>query len=139
MDIFLGIIVILFAHFVADFVFQPHYIASTKSYSISALIQHIIIYALSFYIIFGIAWYPLYYLMEIKIAAQVWLQLTIGITVVNSLLHYFIDFFTSKITKYFWDKKDYHNFFVVIGFDQLLHLSLLVFSYAQMLNNFQYI
>lgn len=139
MSIFLVIIVLLFAHFVADFIFQPHYIASTKSTSISSLIQHIIIYFFTLFIIFGIAWFPLYYLAEMKITAQIWLQFTIGITVVNSLLHYFIDFFTSKVTKYFWNKQDYHNFFVVMEFDQLLHVGLLIYSYADMLKNFKYI
>lgn len=139
MEIFFGVLVILIAHFVADFIFQSHYLAINKSSSVWALIQHIIIYALSFYIIFGLSWYPLYYILNINITAQTWLQLTIGITVVNSLLHYFTDFFTSKLTRYFWNKKDYHNFFVIIGFDQLLHTGLLIYSYIEMLQNFNYV
>jgi len=139
MEIFIGIILILIAHFVADFIFQPHFIAVSKSYNIKHLIYHIIIYALAFFIIFGLSWYFMFYIIGFTITAEVWLQMAFGITIVNSVLHYIIDYFTSNISGYFWKKQDYHNFFVIIGFDQLLHISLLIISYAEMLHNFNYI
>lgn len=139
MEIFIWIILLLVAHFVADFIFQPHYIAISKSYDIKNLIYHIIIYALAFFIIFGLSWYFMFYIIGITITAEIWLQMTFGITIVNSILHYIIDYFTSNVSGYFWKKKDYHNFFVIIGFDQLLHVSLLIISYAEILHNFNYI
>lgn len=47
----------------------------------------------------------------------------------NGILHLFIDLTTSQFTGYFWKKKDTHNFFVVIGFDQFLHTSIIVLTY----------
>jgi hypothetical protein len=41
--------------------------------------------------------------------------------VINGALHFVVDFFTSKITSSLWGKKELHNFFAVIGFDQLIH------------------
>ena len=41
--------------------------------------------------------------------------------VVNGALHFVTDAITSRITGYFWAKNDAHNFFVVIGFDQMIH------------------
>jgi hypothetical protein len=35
--------------------------------------------------------------------------------------HTIIDGITSKINAYLWNKNDRHNFFTMIGFDQLLH------------------
>lgn len=139
MEIFIGILIILIAHFVADFMLQTHYMASQKSENVWILVQHIITYTLAFFIIFGSSWYLFYYFFEPITTADIWLKLTIGISLVNGILHYLIDFFTSKVTKYLWRKKAYHNFFVVIGFDQLLHTGLLIFSYMQMLQNFGHI
>ena len=39
--------------------------------------------------------------------------------------HLLIDFISSKITKYLWNKGERHWFFVVIGLDQALHLTVL--------------
>lgn len=139
MEFFIAVIALLLAHFISDFMLQTHYMSTKKSESISALTQHIVTYTLAFFIIFGTSWYFLYFFFGLGIPASIWLKITIGISIVNGIFHYFIDFVTSKITKYLWNKKQYHNFFVIIGLDQLLHTSLLVISLAQMLQNFKYI
>jgi hypothetical protein len=43
--------------------------------------------------------------------------------------HFATDYVTSRISKKFFDAKDYHNGFVVVGFDQVLH-------YVQLLATF---
>lgn len=139
MDLFIGVILILVAHFIADFVFQPHYIAISKSENVLNLVAHIVIYVFSFFIIFASSWYVMFYMFQTTIPANIWLQMTALILIINGILHYIIDYMTSQATKCFWNKKDYHNFFVVIGFDQLLHTGLLIYSYAEMLRNFNYI
>ena len=42
------------------------------------------------------------------------------------MFHWVTDFLTSRIGKPFWDKGDFHNGFVVVGFDQVLHYIQLV-------------
>lgn len=48
-----------------------------------------------------------------------WMVLAWGLF--NGLAHWLTDFVSSRITKKLWELKDYHNFFVVIGLDQLCH------------------
>jgi hypothetical protein len=134
MEIFFGVLLILMAHYVGDFVFQSRDIATKKSESIGALSIHILIYSMTVFIILFIG----LYFMEIVASLHV-IQMAVGITIVNGLFHYIIDFFTSKINAYFWKAKKIRNFWLTIGFDQLLHTSLLVYCYAEMLGNFGYI
>jgi hypothetical protein len=45
---------------------------------------------------------------------------------VNGGLHFATDFVTSKITSRLWDQQREHLFFVMLGFDQLVHQVTLV-------------
>ena len=94
-------------HFVADFVFQSNYVAQNKSKSNVVLLKHVVIYSLPF-ILFG----------------------SVIFVIINMLLHFCIDYCTSRMTSKLWAKGDVHNFFVVIGFDQFLHLCCLVLTYS---------
>jgi hypothetical protein len=41
--------------------------------------------------------------------------------------HFVIDGITSRLSHYFWEvRDDRHNTFVVIGFDQFLHVAIIV-------------
>ncbi len=40
---------------------------------------------------------------------------------INTVLHFAVDFYSSKATKYYSGNSDWHNFFVIIGLDQLIH------------------
>ena len=91
-------LLILFLHWVFDFCFQSNEQAQNKSESLDALTSHVLIYTFFLSIVFG----PIY-------------------GAVNGILHFVTDYNTSKWTKKLSDKKDWHNFFVVVGFDQLLH------------------
>lgn len=104
------ILTILIIHFLADFVFQSSQMATGKSKSVKWLSIHVGVYGLvtllsaflismkldSFY--YGFSW---------------WMA--------NVALHFVVDFFTSKITSRLWEQKNMRLFFVMIGFDQLLH------------------
>lgn len=96
---------VLFIHWVADFICQSDYMAKNKSSSIKALGLHIFVYTLIM-CIFGVKF-----------------------AVINGLIHFIVDFITSRITKKLWLKQDVHNFFVVIGLDQLIHVCTLIYTF----------
>lgn len=43
--------------------------------------------------------------------------------------HTLIDYFTSRATKRYFDAGNYHNGFVVVGLDQILHYAQLILLY----------
>ena len=81
---------------------------NNKSSSIKWLSIHVLIYTLI--LLVGVS--PL--LIEHKTFIIKWV-------IVNGILHWITDFFTSKISKYFYLKNDLYHFWVIIGLDQLLH------------------
>lgn len=99
------IFVILLLHFISDFIFQSDEMAKNKSTSVKWLTIHVLIYSILFTI-----YNPIY-------------------GIVNGLLHWVIDYFSSKVTSYLWKNGQVHNFFAVIGLDQLLHYVCLFLTY----------
>lgn len=117
-----NIMVILFAHWIADFVFQPDEIAKNKSKDIIALLTHIFIYSAVTLGIFLIMFHTIPFGM------------VCAFTILNSLLHFLTDYITAPIVSNCFKIQDHHNAFVVIGFDQLVHL-LCLFTTAMILFN----
>lgn len=99
------IMLIVWLHFVADFFLQSEKMALNKSKKIKYLLQHCFVYSLPF-LVFGLTF-----------------------SIMTFCLHFLIDFITSKCTNYFWNKEQVHWFFVVIGFDQAIHYTLLFLTY----------
>ena len=102
------IIYLLLVHWLADFVFQSNYMAQNKSKNIKALGYHSFIYTL---------------VLFVATIAGGWLWAT-----VNGILHFIIDYFTSKINTSLLEEKRTHGFFVSVGFDQFLHISILLLT-----------
>lgn len=96
------ILALIWMHLVADFVFQTDKVATTKGKDNSVLVQHVFIYSLPFTVFGG------------------WFAIT------NFILHFIVDWCSSRIASYFWQKGDRHNFFLTIGVDQALHMTCLV-------------
>lgn len=96
------IYLIIIIHWIADFIFQTDKMAVNKSTSFKWLTSHVLAYS-SFLLMFG----PLY-------------------AIVNGIAHFITDAISSRLTSYFWKKQDRHNFFVIIGLDQALHLIVLI-------------
>ena len=97
----INVLLIVWIHFVSDFILQSDIMAINKSKNVKYLLLHCFIYSLLF-LVFG------------------W-----EFSLIAFLSHFIIDFFTSKLTSYLWQKEKRHWFFCTIGFDQALHLTVL--------------
>ena len=106
------ILVALAIHWVFDFVLQSNWMATNKSKSNVALGAHVGIYTCGMALLAVIALGP-----------------TVGailFTLINGAFHFGVDYCTSRVTSHLWQKTDVHNFFVVVGFDQLIHATTLI-------------
>ena len=99
------IVILIWMHFIADFVLQSDKMANSKSSSNKWLLIHVSIYTLPF---FWFGW---------------------QFAVINGVAHFMTDFVTARATSYLWKKEERHWFFVVIGLDQALHMTALMLSY----------
>jgi membrane-bound metal-dependent hydrolase YbcI (DUF457 family) len=107
------VLAIIVIHYIADYICQTHWMAINKSSNNYALLSHTLLYSLCWIILPWITINPMFLLF-------------IPITFI---CHTITDYFTSRKVKYFFDKKDFHNGFVVIGFDQVLHYFQLFLTY----------
>ena len=110
----INLVIVLLVHWIADFCLQTSWQANNKYKDIKALSGHCVIYTIfitSMFIVMSGVWY---------------IGLIVGL--LNGVLHMLIDSITSKITHKLYELNHYHNFFCVIGFDQFLHLSILITS-----------
>ena len=105
----LFIIAILIAHWVGDFVLQSHQMSVTKSSNNYILLVHSVVYTIPIVITCIIVGIPY----------SIFIYLLIAIS------HFIVDWCTSRVTKNLWERKSIHNFFVVIGADQAIHLIIL--------------
>lgn len=115
----------LFAfHWVADFICQTDWMATNKSKNWGALTLHVFTYSVVMMVLSG---------GYLTIANTIHPQLIIGFIVafgiVTFITHFITDAITSRITSYLWMKGDRHNFFVIIGLDQLIHALTLIWSW----------
>lgn len=99
------ILLLVWIHFIADFILQDDYVAINKAKDNTVLVFHTMVYGLCF------AWFgPLFML----------------ITMVS---HGMVDFVTSRGTSRLWSANQRHWFFCLIGFDQALHMTVLILTY----------
>ena len=110
-------------HYLADFCLQTVYQAQNKGVGKSfwnvALFNHVGMYS--------IVWF----LSVVAISSITgWgLSTCLLFTLITFVCHYLTDWFTSRIGKQFWTSGDYHNGFVVVGIDQVLHYIQLLSAY----------
>jgi hypothetical protein len=101
------IIWIIFAHWFSDFVCQTDYWARNKSKYNAVLFQHVLLYSV---------------LMGLAVSfVTIGLYIPFVFFLVTFVCHFATDWVTSRITSKLAAKEDWHNFFVVIGLDQMLH------------------
>ena len=109
------VIFLLLIHFLADFCLQTSDQSINKSTSNKWLFYHVGTYSL-IWLIAMYAWIDIFHE-------------ALSFAIVTFIFHYATDYATSRIAKKFFDAKDYHNGFVVVGFDQLLHAIQLIYTY----------
>lgn len=115
-----AVVIVLLGHWLADFVWQPHWMGMRKSKEWWVLIQHglrITAGGAATALILG-----LFFPISLT-GALIWAAL-------NGVAHVGIDAVTSRMTGKLYAKQDMHNFFVVIGFDQFLHVAFAVVTLA---------
>ena len=105
---------LMFGHFVADFVCQTREMGNNKSKSLFWLTAHILTYVT----IFGFICLPLFLVFYNN--DIVWF--TLGeFLIVNGILHWITDYWTSKLNAYNYVNEKEHAFWTGIGFDQWIH------------------
>ena len=108
---------VIFIHWIADFVLQSDKQAKGKSKNWSDLLAHTFTYSTMWifasclmlgYVNKGqtTQWYVIHALL---------------FGLITFVCHTITDYFTSRLNSKLWAKGDVHNFFVSVGFDQVLH------------------
>ena len=111
------IIIILLTHYIADFCWQTHWQASNKSRSNKALLAHVSTYTIGLF------------LAGCWIFPPSSLGLVLTWTLFNAVAHFCVDYLTSRASSKRWAEQKWHDFFAVIGLDQLIHYVFLFTSY----------
>ncbi len=103
---FWQLVALLATHFVGDFVLQTNFQASNKNKRLDALSLHVVTYTATLFlgavILFG-------------------LMPAITFALLNGVLHFATDYITSRASSKLWADQNWRHFFVIIGFDQLIH------------------
>lgn len=107
--IFWQFVALLAVHWVADFVCQSHWMAINKSSRNDALALHVTLYTAVLLGGTGL-------IVGLKPQFAV-----LGFAALNGALHFGTDYFTSRWSSSLWKQQRMHDFFVVIGLDQLIH------------------
>lgn len=108
---------LFFLHWVGDFVLQHRWMANNKSHNRWALMLHCLVYSAT--LAGGLYWLRPEYVTLPEFGLFIFF---------NLCAHYLTDSITSKITAYLYSKQQFYLFFVVIGLDQLIHISTLLLS-----------
>ena len=122
---FYFIILLLFSHWIADFVRQTDKQAKGKSHDLGMLYHHCFSYTYDVMAIIllveGILYYCGYHTRLFHSTNTFILKSYLVIF----LAHFCTDFITSKINAKLWKEEKVHEFFVSVGFDQFLHVFVL--------------
>lgn len=100
---------IMFAHFMADFMFQCEKFQYLKSQSVFWLTAHVVTYTFVLWL----------FLLPTSLGWQ--------FALFNGAFHWMVDAVTSKITSYAYKRKNMWLFWRTIGFDQFLHIAALIY------------
>lgn len=124
------VLAILFIHWMADFIFQSDWQAKNKSKSNKALFEHITAYCSIWSIAIVLyTGYDLFAHYYHPIHGYIWMLNLVLFLVITFACHFVTDYFTSRLNSKLWAAGKVHEFFVSVGFDQLLHFTQLFLTY----------
>lgn len=115
----LTLITLFAGHWIGDFVCQSDWMARNKSKNWKALSLHVTIYSLVMLGFFAIIQFQ----CDRESNSAFWL-----FGAITFATHFLTDAVTSRITSRLYQKQAIHNFFVVVGFDQLIHTTTLILT-----------
>lgn len=116
MPLYFQFLALLVVHFVADFMLQTHWQAQNKSKNNEALGRHVASYTAVLLVATPFIFPGMRTVGEPEPYVGWFLFVAL-----NGALHFATDYFTSRWTSKLYAKGDWHNFFVVVGLDQLIH------------------
>lgn len=116
------VLLILFIHWIADFVLQTDWQAKNKSKRMDALLIHAWAYSILWLL-------PAVFLLKktdvaMNAVISAWL-----FVIITFICHAVTDYFTSRLNAKLWSEGKVHLFFVSVGFDQFLHFTQLFLTY----------
>lgn len=131
---------IILIHWFADFVLQTDKQAKGKSKNWSDLLSHTTTYSFVWLFIGGCI-----YLHQFKPYNQehneimnhywgVYIPLGFLFVLITFIAHTITDYFTSRLNSKLWQQGKVHNFFISVGFDQVLHYIQLFTTYYLLKN-----
>ena len=104
------IFTILIIHWIFDFFLQTDEMAKNKSKCNQALWKHVYIYMAGLgYMQFANCLYFHSFWCDLA-----WM-------LINGIAHFFTDYCTSRASSLLFKENDYHNAFIIIGADQMIH------------------
>jgi hypothetical protein len=112
------IITILFFHWLFDFYFQTDEMAKNKSKCTDALMSHVAVYSIG--LLFMLVLNGMFFLSD-SVGTFLMSMGMVGFVVINTIAHFVTDWVTSRATSALYKEERYHDFFVVIGVDQMIH------------------
>ena len=122
--------IIIFIHWISDFVLQTDWQAQNKSKSNFALLSHTsnysLVWLLPMCLVFG--------KMKEGATTEWIIWSTFYFSMITFVVHTITDYFTSRLNSKLWSASKVHYFFVSVGFDQVLHYGQLFLTYYFLIN-----
>lgn len=131
---------IILIHWFADFVLQTDKQAKGKSKNWSDLLSHTFAYSLVWLFIGGCIYlqkfkpYNAQSNLELNVYWSYYIPRGLFFVLITFIAHTITDYFTSRLNSKLWAKGDTHNFFISVGFDQVLHYIQLFTTYYLLKN-----
>jgi len=123
---------IILIHWIADFVLQTDKQAKGKSKNWGDLLSHTFNYSLVWCIL-GTVWSITSNVYTNFIYLFDW-WIVLKFSIITFIAHTITDYFTSRLNSKLWAEGKVHNFFVSVGFDQVLHYVQLFLTYYYLKN-----